>query len=263
MLRFHADKFLDSLYQVTSVRAIFAGLKEKHKGKLVPEKIKEDLSRRVESLRNQLQEMSLRMSVKACDRLLDKLKEDVVVDDPQLDYLMRDTYSRIRDELEGRLLLSVSPEKGSFYEPVEPLFGAQVQDSFASASNEIDEAGKCFALGRYTACVFHLMRVLEVGLNSLASVLDVKFEHTNWQNIIDAIEKKIAENSKNKGDGWREKEKFYSEAAAHFMYLKNAWRNHTMHVRESYDEERALTVFNNVKGFMQVLAANGLVDIFT
>jgi hypothetical protein len=26
---------------------------------------------------------------------------------------------------------------------------------------DADEAGKCFAVGRYTACVFHLMRIME------------------------------------------------------------------------------------------------------
>ncbi|MFZ1980558.1 MAG: hypothetical protein WAU61_04570, partial [Smithella sp.] len=57
---------------------------------------------------------------------------------------------------------------GGLANPSVYLFGDFVNAKFPSASFDIIEAGNCFATARYTACVFHLMRVLEIGLSTLA-----------------------------------------------------------------------------------------------
>ena len=46
-------------------------------------------------------------------------------------------------------------------------------------------AGKCLALNRETAGVFHLMRVLQIGLYALADDLHVQNLRENWQNAIE------------------------------------------------------------------------------
>lgn len=53
----------------------------------------------------------------------------------------------------------------------------------------------------------------------------------------------------------KEQQEFYAQAATHFGILKDAWRNYTMHARGVYTEEAAEDIFNNVKSFMQKLAA--------
>ena len=102
------------------------------------------------------------------------------------------------------------------------LFGKGVSDAFPSESSrfEIEESGNCFALGRYTACVFHLMRALEKGLKALADDLEVDFppqmpiEYEVWQTIIERIEKKIDELQKQpKGKHKTETLGVYSELA--------------------------------------------------
>jgi hypothetical protein len=63
------------------------------------------------------------------------------------------------------------------------------------------------------------------------------------------------------GTDWKEQQKFCSQAATHFMFLKEGWRNHVMHVRDvPYDEGRALSVFGHVREFMQALAEGGLAE---
>jgi hypothetical protein len=47
---------------------------------------------------------------------------------------------------------------------------------------------------------------------------------------------------------------FYSEAAKEFVYFKEAWRNHAMHGRASYDENDARKVMTHVREFMTVLS---------
>jgi hypothetical protein len=159
----------------------------------------------------------------------------------------------LRLELDGRKLLQVQRE--DLYSPSSPLFGSAVSDHFPTVDEEVAEAGKCLALRRGTACVMHLMRTLEVGLHSLAGEMGVPFENKNWNTIIDQVEKQIREmSSVTHGAEWKKDQQFYSEAAVHFRLLKDAWRNHAMHVHERYSEERAEAIFNSVRSFMQHLA---------
>jgi hypothetical protein len=63
------------------------------------------------------------------------------------------------------------------------------------------------------------------------------------------------------GADWKEQQKFCSQAATHFMFLKEGWRNHVIHVRDvPYDEGRARSVFGHVREFMQALAEGGLTE---
>jgi hypothetical protein len=103
------------------------------------------------------------------------------------------------------------------------------------------------------------MRVLELGMNVLASKLQVDFQRRNWENVlndIDAAVKKI--NGPHAGTDWKEQQRFYSEAAKDFRYFKDAWRNHAMHFHEHYEAAEARSILDHVKTFMEHLAANGL-----
>lgn len=62
-------------------------------------------------------------------------------------------------ECEDSKLLALDPLKADFFTRGHPGLKASVFDVFPDSAADFDEAGKCFALGRYTACVFHLMRV--------------------------------------------------------------------------------------------------------
>ncbi len=105
------------------------------------------------------------------------------------------------------------------------------------------------------------MRILERRLGSLATKFSVDFSHTNWHNVIEEVEKKIRKMDSSFGADWKEQQKFCSQAATHFMFLKEGWRNHVMHVRDvPYDEGRALSVFGHVREFMQALADGGLAE---
>ena len=55
-------------------------------------------------------------------------------------------------------------------------FGDEVANAFPNLIEDIDEAAKCLALSRYTACMFHLMRVMESSIHRLAKKLKVNSE---------------------------------------------------------------------------------------
>ncbi|GGA47140.1 hypothetical protein GCM10011395_16710 [Sphingomonas psychrolutea] len=137
----------------------------------------------------------------------------------------------------------------SYYSDEQRLFGEAVHAAFPSASYDIQEAGKCRALGRWTATVMHLMRALDPAILAFQSALNVSVPKENWQQIIDQIEAAI------KGQGHKHPDhQWNSEASAFFRVLKDAWRNHAMHGKDQYDEERASAVYDSVRGFLRHLA---------
>jgi len=161
------------------------------------------------------------------------------------------------NELRRRFFFRIADDKQKYFQQ-DDLFGSKVSAAFPYCVAEIQNAGTCYALEQNEACVFHLMRVLERGLSVLAIKFSVPFQHDNWHNIIEQLESKIRKMDPTFGTDWKEKQKFYSAAASQFMFLKDAWRNHVMHVRDVYDEGRAFSIFSHVKELMQSLAEGGL-----
>ena len=154
-----------------------------------------------------------------------------------------------RDEMEARRLFVMNPVHVSFYAPSLPLFGSIVDTAFPTAASEIDEAGKCRATGRWTACVLHLMRALEPALLVFQNSIGVMSPKVNWQDIINQIEVKIKSNGHKHID-----HQWNSEASLQFFKIKDAWRNYAVHGKERYDEERSIAIYESVRSFMQHLA---------
>jgi hypothetical protein len=141
-------------------------------------------------MRMSLLELEARFTLKAVDRLI-KLIEDGLCTTGHLLKEVGAIDSRLRDELEETHLFVVSADNAKYLDESKPLFGDDVSSKFPSASYDIEEAGKCLALRRSTACVTHLMRALEPVLGVLAGKLSVPTDRANWHNIIDRIEAKI------------------------------------------------------------------------
>lgn len=81
-----------------------------------------------------------------------------------LDALDISLSSELREELIFRL-----PSEKKKYFAKEDLFGPEVASAFPSSIDNIRNAGNCFAVEQWDACVFHLMRVLEHGIQVLAN----------------------------------------------------------------------------------------------
>jgi hypothetical protein len=160
-------------------------------------------------------------------------------------------------ELQKIICFRIDNKKDEYFQKY-GLFGPEVDSAFESCVGEIQAAGTCYALEQNEACVFHLMRVLERSLGVLASKFNVSFQHDNWHNVIEQLEAKIRKMDSTFGPDWKDKQKFYARAANEFMFFKDAWRNHVMHVRDVFDEGKARSVFDSVRGFMQALTEGGL-----
>jgi hypothetical protein len=149
-----------------------------------------------------------------------------------LTHYMVELQYRLSDELASTYFLSLSNRERELYAPALPLFGSEVVVKFPSTAYEIDEAAKCLALSRGTACVFHLMRLMEISVRAVARCLNiadpVQPADRSWGAILkkvrDGIEAKWpTAASRLAGDG-----EIFDSLYASLDAVKNPWRNSTM-----------------------------------
>ena len=163
-----------------------------------------------------------------------------------LEYLLK-TFG---DELNARPMFVMQPAAASLLDRKDPPFGFAVLEAFPLSEVEVAEAAQCLAMRRHTGCVMHLMRALEVPLQTLANRCGVE-GNANWNKLLDQIEKQIRERRETRNPV---AEQWMAEAATQFRFIKNAWRNHAMHARATYDEEQAREIYGSVGAFLKQLA---------
>ncbi len=159
--------------------------------------------------------------------------------------------SRLQDEVQQQFFFHLDQRDVPFYMDKNP-FGEKVPYDWAN--EDISEAGKCLALQRPTACVFHLMRVLEHAVQRLGKKLKVEVDVTTelWHQICLHINKETEKLPKNTAPQ-RKKKVAYAAAASHLTSVRLAWRNEVMHPKQTYTRDEALDVFNATKAFMASL----------
>jgi hypothetical protein len=151
-------------------------------------------------------------------------------------------------ELEDRTFLVIPPEYTELYRDPLAAFGKDTIDAFPLVAEDISEAGKCLALNRTTAAVFHLMRAMESAVQAICIKLEISNPEREWGKLLSDIEDKIKKMRKSPTrDAW-------SETHVHLYHVKQAWRNKTMHPKQTYKFEEAKGVFDAVKVFMLALS---------
>jgi len=135
------------------------------------------------------------------------------------------------------------------------LFGPEVAAKFPRASADIKSAANCLVLGQGTACVFHLMRAMEVVVRKLSVRMKVNTAPgRTWRQMTGEMDDKIkkmpdtSENLKRKKTNWE-------GARANLHHVGSVWRNSTMHPATSYTPAQAKDVFDACRVFMSRLAA--------
>lgn len=167
----------------------------------------------------------------------------------------------IQNNLNSRKFMFIPADQASYWDDCD-IFGKNFIASFPDkACIEMIEAGRCFAVARGTACVFHCMRVAEYGLRKLAKQLRVDItdhgkpcpiEYGTWSKIITAVRNKLDDLRKQAAS--KRKEELiqrYSSIADQCEYLKDIWRNELAHTRRFYNKAETLGVINRVRDFIR------------
>jgi hypothetical protein len=217
----------------------------------------------------ELQREAKRLGLRSADQQLDRIGDlfknlragtSLQTLGQDLRSLVLDLHLRICDDLESRFFISMPPENVEYYKQTEPLFGKGVDARFPSLSFEIDEAGKCYAFDRHTACVFHLMRILEGGIEAARKCLGipdpVKDADRNWGAMLRKMKEEIDRRNRISAQQWLKPSDrdFFAEIYASLDAVRNVWRNATMHVEKKYTPLEAEHILTAVRGFMRKLA---------
>ena len=175
--------------------------------------------------------------------------------------------SSILHSLQKKKLLQVSQDHFEFLEE-DALFGHAVKSRYPSAGRDIKAAGDCFAAECSAAAVFHLMRVVELGLRSLVRdrripLADKQLTERDWSQVAKKLEIAIFQLRAAPATKWPGAEQakdrqitFYSDLLQELRSFDEAWKNHVAHPGAAvfYNRDQAGEILKHVRSFMQKLA---------
>jgi hypothetical protein len=247
MLRVYAHRYIALGESLHDCRALFYGATDKE---IAEAETQNDIKEMLTALLHQCKALDLSISQELVSQRIINLPESLGEYDCLID--------AVRAELKTKLFIFVPPHRSKFYDS-EDFLSDKIKQAFPGASKEIDSGCQCYAVGQYTAAVFHSMRAVEIGLRALAIALNVTFafplEQAEWAVILDQIEPKITEMKQRQKSAEKSNDlKFYSEAGMNFRYFKDGWRVHVAHAREKYDERQALEIITHCQSFFSTLA---------
>jgi hypothetical protein len=205
-------------------------------------------------LPNELTDMELVVSAASAKDLVRIVRENPEITLGKLEPVIDKLVHTIKCELESRLLFITRTAHGKYYGAKDTFLGKEVMDKFSyllGLREDAEEAGNCFAVGRYTACVFHLGRVVELCLQDFGVKTGISLKdviHMQWQEIINKIRSKLNEVWPKHKDSNRLP---YENMLGHLETVKNAWRSPTVHAKMTYTDEQAEDVINGVKAFVR------------
>jgi hypothetical protein len=241
MLSLEGKEFVSLIHHLINVEMVSRG----KTGPLGPNAI-QTVKDTAETAIKILVNLDLPVSVKTAQEMLLGAKNHA-----DINGAIRQLFSNIALELDGRKFYGPLRRYEQYYEQPK-LFGDAVFTAFPSANNDIFEAGTCLALERGTACIMHLMRVVEVGLKALAAAVGVGIQG-DWGGYLREIDKALEARTKAAGKRTPD-EQFYAEVRVTLDGVRMAWRNATMHIDHNYSPERAEEILGAVRGLMRHLA---------
>jgi hypothetical protein len=217
----------------------------------------QDLIDSATGLAKELKTIGARVTEMAVQSLLHSLKEGEATFGSVAKFA-EEIDTTIKRELNLVTLFALDTDQAKLFESDTPLFGPAVADKFPSAAFEIDEAGKCLAIKRATAGVFHLMRVTEIAIGAIRKSLNIpdpiKASARNWGAILRSIKTEMER--RDNPSTWKSNEDrdFFDGSYACLDAVKGAWRNTTMHIENKYNDEEAYDIFVAVRALMRKLS---------
>lgn len=252
MYEFNAHRFLTAFDTLRRVRSIIDGHKETASTP-IPENRRSQITPTLQLLRDTFQGFGANVSIGFVDDLIKRLEDKETTHSK-----LADGFGMIdkvwKKELLSIKMFALNPSLVSYFEKPNDKFSPDVIDVFPEASSDVEEAGRCFALGRHTACVFHLMRVVEVPLRRIAKLILPDDQKPNWDPVLKKIEAELKLPPKERT--LQGSQQFYGELVAQMHAVKVAWRNKVMHVDTVMTEERAKTIYDASIGLMNYVAGH-------
>lgn len=163
-------------------------------------------------------------------------------------------------ELEARVFVPVAPEKARYYrEPTKDW--EEIISHFEETVTDIEEASRCYALGRYAACVYHTMQIMEHGLLRFGVFMGVTDPKSGFTAVANSLQRILNKRYEERSDFERKHYSFFEQLNGSVQAMKNAWRNKIDHAQgvsilltPDFTPDIALEIYMAVRGFMRRLA---------
>ena len=282
MKKYHAYKIFNIQFLIASYRFVEIADRVNKDEPLGKEDIK-TISMHLHSLADDFEYLNLNFSLMYLNDIQKKIVSTPITFnefDREIDILS----GRIDDQIDELIFGFIPKDKGRFFE-AEKLFGNEVFDNFPSAREEIKEAGNSYALNVNTACVFHLMRVVEIGARAMywqmtkrknvviekykkgvaKKMLESKpMELCDWNTLIKgfnlALEK--LESGKSKSITKNQSHAYFNRLVKIFDNFRSGWRNVISHGNEIdssskrtlFKEGETSDLMRDTERFMRLLA---------
>lgn len=173
-------------------------------------------------------------------------------------------------ELDQQVFCYVDPGLTAYYPgdggSPETAVGAEANalmqsvESFPNAYFDAREAATCFAFERFTAAVYHLMRVAEHGLVSVALKAGAAQDQLrSWDHMLIKVNGKAGKIAEEKAGDWVQERNKWAEIASWFTSIRNGWRNPVSHVPRIYMEGSAKGIFSATCTLFDHLKRHGFV----
>lgn len=176
---------------------------------------------------------------------------------PELKQLVAELLRRVHEELMAEKFQHV-PRRKAEYLNLERFQVPEISEFGWNTVCEFQRAGACFAFGEDTACVFHLMRIVDAGAKSVARKLSVDISDGNWRNITGKIEKQMTAKYQEKLADWKSEEPFYADILTDITAIGKL-RNRALHdYKATYSEREARELLVIVERFVRHLCQGGL-----
>jgi len=140
----------------------------------------------------------------------------------------------------------------------------EIQTNLDSCVFDLLEANRCLAFERNTACVFHCMCALELGLPAIlrsAKKLGVKHNYDTrtslsdtWGVILNKLDSEIRKREQQPRPRRKPLQEI-SELSARMRAVKNAWRDNTIHARGDFNDGVARDILTQTSSFLKYLSS--------
>jgi len=262
MLKVSAERFVEAGSYLARIRhtAQDIELSSRAQGEfqrpLTPtERTASGIDERLRDLKAECEPLDMRLTVKQIDRLLamsQLIPEDIMA-------LSVEIYSRFIDELSERQFYSIRSANLDFYE--KPFKDWEAVIERFGCSFDVEEGRKCLALERYTASVFHLMKVVEAAVLELQIFLKDRDVKAHFGSVLakleDMTQKQKYEHVPTHLQSYLP---FLREVLTQLHAVKDSWRNKASHVDariipiDTFTEELARGVHDATLLLMKKLA---------
>jgi hypothetical protein len=277
MIKIPARHITDVMRFLLKAETDFKEVSDAHVDAIISNQDSEWLLNNIPTLLEWIEELGMQHPIDECLELIVrvfnrlKLKETEFRASEQGYTRLYHDIRQIRGSLEfylQKIFLLYMPADHVLYYECEDLFG--VKDKFPEANKEIKSAGNCYATENYTACVFHLMRAVEIGGKALFSFMKATkhlpkvkggkrhkpISLCTWGELRNAMQLALDEQKKNGLISEKRKEiyQFCNDAVEAFGHFQNAWRDRVSHSSVVYEKYDADKIMHSTERLMKLLA---------